>query len=178
MPELISYWYYKKSDREDSEAIAILREQKENTFAVEYWSLDHWENGIDFWWQLRQETCYHDIEENEALEEIKQLSVRHKEAKSRMQKVEKEKLRLKKLADKRKDEDEALNKILADRSAERAKQKEQPGWTALETSAIALHEVFTSLINGGFSENQAIQIVSTVLATVKAGKSKEDEIDF
>ena len=167
MTESISYWYYKKSDLRESEAITILREQKENTFAVEYWALDHWENGIDFWWQLRQETCYHDIEEDEALKEIKKLSFRHKEAKKRKQKEDTEKLRLKKLADRRKDEDDACKKILADRAAERTEQPDQPSWTALETSAIALHEVFTSLMDGGFSENQAIQIVSTVLVTFK-----------
>ena len=178
MTEPISYWYYKKSDCRESEAIAILREQKENTFAVEYWLLDHWENGIDFWWQLRQETCYHDIEEDEALEEIKQLSIRHKVAKKRVQKEEAEKLKLKKLADKRKDEDEACKMILADRAAKRTERLEQPSWTALETSAIALHEVFTSLIDGGFSESQAIQIVSTVLATVKIGNSKDENIDL
>ena len=131
MTESIDYWYYKKSDLRESEAITILREQKENTFAVEYWAMDHWENGIDFWWQLRQETCYHDIEEDEALKEIKKLSIGYKEAKKRKQKEDTEKLRLKKLADRRKD------------------------------------EVFTSLMDGGFSENQAIQIVSTVLATFK-----------
>ncbi len=33
------------------------------------------------------------------------------------------------------------------------------GWGRLQTAAIAMHEVFTSLVNAGFSEDQAMTLV-------------------
>jgi len=142
-----SYRYYKRSEERKSDAWMILREPLDNPFDLECWQVDQWESAIDFWWQTRQEYDYWDINEGEAMREIPRLSERQR-ASQETRKCE--------MA-------EAREKILKDRQAERERRNELGDWTHLERAAIALHEMFTTLITPGFSEEQALNLVSRMV---------------
>lgn len=125
----------------------ILRESQTNCFDIELWSEDHWENAIDFWWQTRQEYDYWDINEREAMSEIPKLSERQREVR---------------LA--RENEEAATReKILQEQRAKRECRNELDDWTQLERAAIALHELFSTLRTAGFSEDQALSLVSRAM---------------
>lgn len=106
-------------------------------------------NAIEFWWQTRQEYDYWDISEREAMSELPKLSERQQAARQA-----------------REAEDaEARAKILRDRKAERDRRNELDDWTQLERSAIALHELFNTFVNAGFSEDQALKLVSRLMTS-------------
>lgn len=142
-----SYRYYKRSEERNSEAWMILRESLDNPFDLECWRVDHWESAIDLWWQTRQEYDYWDINKGEAMREIPRLSERQRAS---------QEAREREMA-------EAREKILKDRQAERERRNELDDWTRLERAAIALHEMFTTLSTAGFSEEQALKLVSQIL---------------
>lgn len=39
-------------------------------------------------------------------------------------------------------------------------------WTTLKTAAITLHELFASLTEGGFTEDQAINLLARLITTI------------
>lgn len=144
-----TYRYYKRSEQRDSQPWMILRESRQNLFKLELWREDHWVNAIEFWWQTRQEYDYWDISEREAMSELPKLSERQQAARQAREA----------------EDTEARAKILRDRKAERDRRNELDDWTQLERSAIALHELFNTFVNAGFSEDQALKLVSRLMTS-------------
>lgn len=141
------YRYYKRAEERDGEAWMILRESLDNPFSLECWRADRWESAIDYWWQTRQEYDYWDVSETEALSEIESLSDRQKTARE----------------NRIREEAEAREQILLERQQLRDEKARNDSWTALERSAIALHELFKTLVEAGFTEEQGLTLVSKVI---------------
>lgn len=136
--------YMKRCHNENDEPWTILRESLENPFDLQSWRIDKWEPAIDLWWQTRQECDYWDISEEEALAHLPALSSRQESARV-------ERLR---------QEQETHAKILHDRQQERIRKSERNEWTALESAAIALHELFGTLVDAGFTEDQSLTLIA------------------
>lgn len=125
----------------------ILRERLDNPFALEWWNVDRWEDAIDLWWQTRQEVDYREVSEEEAMSELPGLSKRQVDFRERI-------ARETEVAQQRKIDEEA---------AALARRNELNDWTALERGAIALHELFKALTTAGFTEDQALTVVSRTI---------------
>lgn len=147
------YRYYKRCETRDGTASMILREPTVNPLGLEAWEDGCWRSATDLWWQVRQECDYWDISEGEAMTELEGLQER--QTKFREQR--------------RRDEEEARRKILEERKAERARRHELDDWTALERAAITLHEMFLSLTAAGFTEDQALTLISKTMVRADGG---------
>jgi predicted nuclease with TOPRIM domain len=103
---------------------------------------------------LSREDDYWPISEYEATVEMPRLAVRYEECRREMQ-AEQERI------ERRKIENERLGRTLHRLGGE---------WTPMEKAAIALHEMFSSLVAAGFTKDEATSIVSQVMVGVSAQK--------
>ncbi len=133
----------------------ILREPTDNPLGLEKWQDGKWSQATDLWWQVRQECDYWEIGKEEAMTELEGLSER--------QRISREQRRL--------DEEEARRKILEDRKAEHGIRIELDNWTAMERAAITLHELFLSLTTAGFTEDQALTLISKTMVDAQGGSN-------
>lgn len=148
---MVQYRYYKRSDDRDGEARMILREPLKNGFELQCWRIDRWESASDFWWQTRQECDYWDIPEDEALGELESLGRRQIAATARRER----------------EDAMAREKILRERQHAWDSRAGGDSWTALGVSAIALHELFMTFVEAGFTEDQALTLVSRLVLESK-----------
>ena len=148
-----TYLYMKRAPERDADAWVVFREYRGDHYIFQKWQVDCWEDGMDSWWYTRQEYDYWDITEEEAMEEIAKITARQQEFIER----------------KRREDAEAMQQILAERAAERAARQERDDWSALETAAIAVHEMFVALCDAGFTEDQAISLVAKTMIKQSTG---------
>ena len=146
-----AYRYFKRSEWKDTEAWMIFRERRDNPFELEQWVEDRWVNAFDLWWDTR-DNCfdYWDMTRKEAMEQLPKLTERQRRLRE----------------ERNQQEAAARQKILDDRAAEQARRnerRERNDWTALETAAITMHEIFTALCEAGFTEEQALTLVAKTL---------------
>lgn len=165
----MKYRYYKRSEERDSDAWMILRESLHNPFELERWEVDRWESAIDSWWQTRQECDYWDITEDEALSELEDLGRRQSAA---MAKREREDAAARE--NRERDDAAAREKILLERQQSWGERANADSWTALEHSAIVLHELFKTCVEVGFTEEQALTLISKLLLGDKGSPGRTD----
>lgn len=129
----------------------ILREPIENPLGLEKWQDGKWSEATDLWWQVRQETDYWEISKEDAMTELEGLSERQRKFREQ----------------RRLDEEQARRMILEERKAERERRIEIDDWTVMERAAITLHEMFLSLTTAGFTEDQALTLISKTMVDAK-----------
>lgn len=128
----------------------ILREPTDNPLELEAWRDGCWRSATDLWWQVQQECDYWEIRKDEAMIELESLQERQRKFREQ----------------KSLDEEEARRKILEEHKTNREGRIELDGWTALERAAITLHEMFLNLTVAGFTEDQALTLLSKTLVQV------------
>ena len=148
------YAYYKKSFFRGDPAESLIRHVVGSRYNCEYWTGTHWKQLRDSLDWLSREDDYWPISEYEATVEMPRLAVRYEECRREMQ-AEQERI------ERRKIENERLGRTLHRLGGE---------WTPMEKAAIALHEMFSSLVAAGFTKDEATTIVSQVMVGVSAQK--------
>lgn len=151
MNDELNFKYFKRSVFRGGQALSIVRHLPGSNY--EYWTGTNWKRLCDRLDWIRFEDDYWEIHEHEALEALPRLTVRYEEIRrERQAEIER--------AERRKIEDERMNRTLHSLDG---------SWSGLERAAVALHDLYKSLTAAGFSDEQAIKIVSQVLATTSKG---------
>ena len=146
MSDPIEYTYYKKSIFRGDPAQSVVRHQSWRDY--EFWDGIKWKSLCDNFAWMEREDDYWEISESEALAELPRLTVRYAELR-REQQAEIER------KERRKIENERMGRTLRCLEGQ---------WTALEKAAIAVHDLYKSLVDAGFTDDQALKIVAQVVA--------------
>lgn len=147
MNEPTNFNYFKKSIFRGDSALSVVRHRAGLDY--EFWNGIEWKSLCNNFQWMEREDDYWEISESEALAELPRLTVRYEE-------VRREQWAATMKKERRKIEDERLGRTL--RSLEGK-------WSALEKAAKAVHDLYQSLVDAGFSDDQALKIVSQAIAT-------------
>ena len=148
MPRTKRYTYLKYQDDDATEFTAVARCSAGADFAYESWDGEDWDYLSDSFDDIADRPGWYPASEQEVLEALPRLSRRYAELKAEQE-------RQKELDEKRKVQNQRLEFTLRGMGG---------GWTELEKGAAALHKLYTALFNAGFSREQALQMVTEILA--------------
>lgn len=140
------FTYMKRSPEEGDPPWVVFRETRGERYAFEKWEIDRWVDAFDSWWASRQEYDYWDISEDEALSWLPILTERH----------------IKSREVRREAEAKCREQLRFERIAEINRRNELNDWSQLELAAIKIHELFTTFVTVGFSEDQAISLITGI----------------
>lgn len=147
MGQTLRYDYLKYQAEDSDETLIIVRCPAGCQFSFQRWDGEQWSNMSDSFDDIKERANWFPVSQQDALAALPRLTVRYKE-------LEIEKQRQADLEEKRKIQNQRLDFTLRGLGG---------GWTELEKGTVALHNMYVSLFNAGFTKEQALKMATELL---------------
>jgi hypothetical protein len=151
MTDTQNYDYLMYKDEDSDDALALVRCPANRHFLYERWDGEQWKSVSESYEDNLDQPNWVRVSEVEALTQLPQLTERY-------EKLRVEAQAKKDLEERQRVRDQRLNFTLRGMDG---------GWTEMEKAAVALHKLFTSLFEAGFTEDQASRMVTELFVQPK-----------